>query len=76
MSNSVIAIYEDGVFKPLQKVSLPEHQKIELIILRNDDDSIDLVKSQKKAISELTGIGNSGLTNVARNHNRFLYKKD
>lgn len=76
MSNSVTAIYEDGVFRPLQKVNLPEHQKIKLIILQNEDDSINLVKFQKKALTKLSGIGNSGFTDIARKHDKFLYKKD
>ena len=32
MTASVTAVYEKGIFKPLGKVSLKEHEKVELII--------------------------------------------
>ena len=32
MSKTIEAIYENGVFKPLEKIELNEHQKIEIII--------------------------------------------
>ena len=32
MAVSITAIYEDGVFRPLEKLDLPEHQKFRLII--------------------------------------------
>jgi predicted DNA-binding antitoxin AbrB/MazE fold protein len=39
MSESLKVIYENGVFKPLQKVNLKEHQKLELIIKRAIKDA-------------------------------------
>lgn len=32
MSKVINAIYEDKVFKPLQRVDLPEHEKVEIVI--------------------------------------------
>ncbi len=32
MSHIINAIYENGVFKPLEKVAIKEHEKIKLII--------------------------------------------
>jgi len=32
MAVSITAIYEDGVFRPLEELDLPEHQKFRLII--------------------------------------------
>jgi predicted DNA-binding antitoxin AbrB/MazE fold protein/predicted nucleotidyltransferase len=38
MPKSLKVIYEDGVFKPLQKVDLKEHQKLELVIKKLIED--------------------------------------
>lgn len=37
MSRVINAIYENGVFKPLEKVSLKEHEKVEIKVLSQDD---------------------------------------
>lgn len=34
--STVKAIYEDGVLKPLQRLDIPERQKVEIIILADD----------------------------------------
>ncbi|MDI6794679.1 MAG: antitoxin family protein, partial [bacterium] len=65
--------YENGVFSSLGKVYLPDHQEIELIIVEKESN---LVAAQKQAIAEIAGIGSSGLTDVARNHDKYLYRKD
>jgi hypothetical protein len=40
------------------------------------EDEVTLLKSQKKALVELAGIGSSGLTDVAREHDRYIYQKE
>lgn len=37
MSQTIQAVYENGVFKPLQAVSIPDHKKVELKIVTLDD---------------------------------------
>ena len=37
MKKSVEAIYENGVFRPLEPVDLPEHQRVEVTIADEDD---------------------------------------
>jgi predicted DNA-binding antitoxin AbrB/MazE fold protein len=37
MSKNIEAIYEDGVLKPLQKVSLKEHEKVEIQIFSPEE---------------------------------------
>ncbi len=32
MPKTIEAVYENGVFKPIKKVTIPEHSKIKLII--------------------------------------------
>jgi len=74
MSKIIPAIYEDGTFKPLQDIDLRDHQKVKLKIIPEAEPS--LVESQKKALLEIAGMGNSGLSDVARKHNKYLYRKD
>ena len=74
MSKLITAIYEDGMFKPLQHINLREHQRVKLEIIPEPETS--LVESQKRALLEIAGMGNSGLTDVARKHNKYLYQKD
>jgi predicted DNA-binding antitoxin AbrB/MazE fold protein len=74
MSELVLAIYQNGVFKPLQTINLPDHQRVKLEIIPEGETS--LVESQKRALLELAGMGNSGLTDAARKHNTYLYQKD
>ncbi len=70
----ISAIYEGGIFKPLQRIDLPDHQRVKLEVIPEAETS--LVESQKRALLEIAGIGNSGLTDVARKHNKYLYQKD
>ncbi|MBI1821721.1 MAG: antitoxin family protein [Nitrospirae bacterium] len=37
MSHVITAIFEDGVFKPLQDVQIKEHEKVEIKILAHDE---------------------------------------
>jgi len=36
MPQTIQAIYENGVLKPLQKLDVPEHQRLEVLILEDD----------------------------------------
>ncbi|OIO74456.1 MAG: hypothetical protein AUJ85_05575 [Elusimicrobia bacterium CG1_02_37_114] len=75
MAKTIAAIYENGIFKPLEKVRLHNHEKIQLIVLPNEERISELVKSQKRALRKYCGIGESGLTDVSRNHDKYLYGK-
>jgi predicted DNA-binding antitoxin AbrB/MazE fold protein len=37
MKKSVEAIYENGVFRPLEPVDLPEHQRVQVTVADEDD---------------------------------------
>ena len=37
MSRTVEAIYEDGVFKPLQKIAIKEHEKVEITVFSKEE---------------------------------------
>lgn len=71
MTESIPAVYEDGKFKPLQKVNLPEHKHVHLILI--PDEEAALLNSQKKELSRITGIGKGDKTDIARKHDQYLY---
>ena len=71
MTESIPAVYEDGIFKPLQKVNLPEHKHVHIMVM--PEEEVELLESQKKALSGIIGKGSSGLTDVAGKHDRYLY---
>ena len=37
MSKTIKAIYEDGVFKPLQKIDIKEHERVEIRVFPKDE---------------------------------------
>ncbi len=71
MTEAIPAVYENGTFKPLQKVNLPEHKHVHLILI--PDEEAPLLNSQKKELSKITGIGRGNKTDVARKHDKYLY---
>ncbi len=76
MYQNLTVIYEDGVLKPLEKPNLKEHQKVDIIILPDESETAKLVESQKKALSKFCGIGSSGIGDIGRNHDKYLYRKE
>ncbi len=82
MTKTVEAIYENGVFKPVKKVKLPEHKRVKLTIsptkpvepIEEDEEAIKrLVERQRKAFLKIAGTASSGLSDVSRNHDKYLY---
>ena len=70
MPKTVEAIYEDGVLKPLKKIRLTEHQKVELNIF-TEDEIDDITRT---ALS-IVGIGKSKFKDTAQKHDEYLYGK-
>jgi predicted DNA-binding antitoxin AbrB/MazE fold protein len=78
MTKTVNAIYEDGVFKPVKKIRLPEHEQFRLSISPIEEEK-DLIKKtvamQKRALKKLIGMGRSGSSDGSVNHDKYLYTK-
>ncbi len=72
MTKTIVAVYEEGIFKPLQKIDLPEHKHVHLVVIPEED--VRLLESQKKELSGLIGIGNSGIRDVSRRHDQYIYE--
>lgn len=56
MSQVIEAIYENGVLKPLEKIDLKEHQKIEIFIKEKESvakRSQGILKGDPKVIEEI-----------------------
>jgi hypothetical protein len=72
MATTIKVIYEDGVFKPQEPVSLPEHSHAEVLIpskpRRDPHDPTGW-----KAIDRLIGSGKAVAPDVAGNHDKYLY---
>ena len=45
MSQHLRAIYEAGVFRPLDPVSLPEHQEVALVLQTQDADQDSILRA-------------------------------
>ena len=71
MAEPIPAIYEDGMFKPLQKVDIPDHKHVHIILMPHEEEN--LLNAQKKELSKIVGIGSSGKTDIARKHDSYLY---
>ena len=71
MTKTIVAVYKEGVFKPLQKIDIPEHKHVHLVVIPEGD--ADLLESQRKELSSIIGIGESGVSNVSRRHDHYLY---
>jgi predicted DNA-binding antitoxin AbrB/MazE fold protein len=72
MATAIKAIYEDGVFKPLEPVDLEEHAEVEVIIptqtKRDPEDPTGW-----KAIRSLKGIIKGAPSDLAENHDKYIY---
>jgi predicted DNA-binding antitoxin AbrB/MazE fold protein len=72
MTKTIVAVYKVGVFKPLQKIDIPEHKHVHLVVIPEGD--ADLLESQRKELSSIIGIGESGISDVSRRHDHYLYE--
>ena len=74
MSEMIQAVYENGVFLPLQPPRIEEHQRVHLLILP-EEPSV-LAASQRKALQELAGMGESGFSDISASHDQYLHRRE
>ena len=72
MTKTIVAVYEKGIFKPLQRIDLPEHKHVHLVVMPEEDAR--LLESQRKELSSIIGIGKSGISDVSRRHDQYIYE--
>jgi len=74
MRRTIVAVYERGIFKPLQKIDLPEHKRVHLVVIPEEDTDTKLLESQKKELSSIS-IGESDISDISRRHDQYIYEE-
>ena len=70
MPKTIEAIFEDGVFKPLGKVDIPEHKKLKIMF----ENNTGLKAKRKCSLSGIIDIANDcSDTDLSVNHDKYLY---
>ena len=78
LSSKIIeAVYEDGMFRPIRRITLPDRSRVRLTLvplpLPDAKERKLLVERQRKALLGIAGIGTSGQTNISENPHQALY---
>jgi predicted DNA-binding antitoxin AbrB/MazE fold protein len=71
MTTAVKAIYEDGVFKPLEPLQLDELTQVEVLIPSPAADEEN--PPALNAIDDLIGFIRNAPADMAEHHDRYLY---
>ena len=70
MSKSIEAVYENGVFKPLKRVKLPEHKRFKIIL----ESEAKPVTKKSCSLSGIIDIAkNCPDTDLSTRHDKYLY---
>lgn len=73
----VEAVYEDGVFRPVRKVALPNRSRVRLTLVPVDGPTTKAeraaVDRQRKALLAVAGLGASGRSDISRHPHAALY---
>jgi predicted DNA-binding antitoxin AbrB/MazE fold protein len=73
MVETVDAIYENGIFKPLKDIHISSGQKVKLIIEIDDEESVkDILKSATDVYDGLSDDDISDIEKIAFNRNEFF----
>lgn len=87
MAKSINAVFENGVFKPLDKIRLKERQKVKLTVTESKPVKRDGKKTAKRrqasvqfdiashSSHRIVGLLKSGVHDLSENHDRYLYGK-
>jgi predicted DNA-binding antitoxin AbrB/MazE fold protein len=69
MTQTITAIYENGVFTPRTRIALPEHTKVKMLI-----STIPSRSKKSGSVEALFDIATGGTeTDVSVNHDKYLY---
>jgi predicted DNA-binding antitoxin AbrB/MazE fold protein len=68
MTQAVLAVYEDGVLKPLEKLTLGEHQQVQITVRSPMVDN----ESNNNADDPLSGVrAATGISDLAENFDDY-----
>ncbi len=66
MAITIEATYKKGVLRPKKRLKLPEGSKVRVTITPVEEEDF---------LADVIGIGASGRTDGAANHDKYIYKK-
>jgi predicted DNA-binding antitoxin AbrB/MazE fold protein len=75
MSNSIPAVFENGVFRPLEKVEISEGEEVEVLLISRHQHSPVRSREILKTIAELPIEGKNGNFS-SEDHDEILYPKE
>jgi predicted DNA-binding antitoxin AbrB/MazE fold protein len=70
MSKAIEAVFENGIFRPLKKVNLPEHKKFK-IILESEAKPVTRKPCSLAGIIDIAK--NCSDTDLSTRHDKYLY---
>lgn len=74
MAEAILAVYENGVFRPLQSPGLQESQQVYLLVIPEDPEA--LAVTQRQALADLAALGGSGHSDISIAHDSHLYRTE
>ena len=85
MTRAFNAMYENGVFKPLEKLRLKNNQRVKLTVIEKPSKRVAKSTPKRRRISSQTdvdshpaqrivGLFKSGTHDLAINHDHYLYR--
>jgi predicted DNA-binding antitoxin AbrB/MazE fold protein len=87
VAKSIKALYEDGVFKPLNKVRLKNRQTVKLTVVESEKPAKQFAKStaKRRLVSSRGGVAahpafqivalfKSGVHDLSTHHDDYLYR--
>lgn len=70
MSHAINTVYENGVFKPLEKVYLKEHKKVRIIL----ENEVESATEEESSLSGIIDIAKDCRdTDLSIHHDKYLY---
>ncbi|MBI3537827.1 MAG: antitoxin family protein [Chloroflexi bacterium] len=73
MSRTLEAVYERGVFKPLESLDIPEHQRVVLIVqIPNARETVATLESWHKVFEGLSEKDIAEIESIALDRNNFM----
>lgn len=71
MTKTVDAIYEDGIFKPIDPINIPEHKRVTLIIEEKQQESADILSLAANVYSGLSSQNIEAVEELAIDRSNF-----
>ena len=85
MAKAINAMYENGVFKPLEKIRLKNKQRVTLTVVEKGLKPVAKTRPKRRQLQSraninfdtargIVGLFKSGTHDLAKNHDGYLYR--